>query len=73
MTEPAVVDGKCYRGYVTTNSTGTASLKLSRGEADRYYVFSGSFMECALGEEVVENCFDPGSDCKSTVYFRQSP
>lgn len=52
-----VVDRKCYRGYVTTNSTKIQHLKI--GELDRYYVFSGSFMECALGEEVVESCFDP--------------
>jgi len=52
-----IADRKCYRGYVTTKSTKIQHLKI--GELDRYYVFSGSFMECALGEKVVESCFDP--------------
>lgn len=52
-----IADRKCYRGYITTKSTKIQHIKV--GELDRYYAFSGSFMECALGEEVVESCFDP--------------
>ena len=53
-----LADRKCTYGYYTPIDAQKV-FKLSVGDITRYFAFSGSFKECALGEEVVRSNFDP--------------
>lgn len=53
-----LADRKCTYGYYTPIEASKA-FHIKVGEIDRYFAFSGSFKECALGEEVVRSNFDP--------------
>lgn len=51
-----LADRKCTRG-----STALESVKLRHHEKEgikRYWAFSGSYLECSLGDEVIESGFD---------------
>ena len=51
-----LADRKCSRG-----STTVQSVKVRHNEKDgvkRYWAFSGSFLDCSLGDDVVESGFD---------------
>lgn len=53
-----LADRKCTYGYYTPIDAQKV-FKLQVGDITRYFAFSGSFKECALGEEVVRSNFDP--------------
>lgn len=53
-----LADRKCTYGYYTPIDAPKV-FKLQVGDITRYFAFSGSFRECALGEEVVRSNFDP--------------
>lgn len=53
-----LADRKCTYGYYVPIDAPKAS-KIQVGDITRYFAFSGSFRECALGEEVVRSNFDP--------------
>lgn len=53
-----LADRKCTYGYYTPIDAPKV-FKLQVGDITRYFAFSGSFKECALGEEVVRSNFDP--------------
>ena len=53
-----LADRKCTYGYYTPIDAPKV-FKLRVGDITRYFAFSGSFKECALGEEVVRSNFDP--------------
>ena len=53
-----LADRKCTYGYFTTIDAPKV-FKLQVGDITSYFAFSGSFKECALGEEVVRSNFDP--------------
>lgn len=53
-----LADRKCTYGYYTPIDAPKV-FKLNVGDITRYFAFSGSFKECALGEEVVRSNFDP--------------
>lgn len=53
-----LADRKCTYGYYTPIDAQKV-FKLKVGNVTRYFAFSGSFKECALGEEVVRSNFDP--------------
>lgn len=52
-----LADRKCTYGYYTPIDAPKV-FKLQVGDITRYFAFSGSFKECALGEEVVRSNFD---------------
>lgn len=52
-----LADRKCTYGYYTPIDAPKA-FKIQVGDITRYFAFSGSFRECALGEEVVRSNFD---------------
>lgn len=52
-----LADRKCIYGYYTPIEAPKA-FHIKVGEIDRYFAFSGSFKECALGEEVVRSNFN---------------
>lgn len=53
-----LADRKCTYGYYTPIDAQKV-FKLQVGDITRYFAFSGSLKECALGEEVVRSNFDP--------------
>lgn len=53
-----LADRKCIYGYYTPIDAPKV-FKIKVGDITRYFAFSGSFKECALGEEVVRSNFDP--------------
>lgn len=53
-----LADRKCTYGYYTPIDAPKV-FKLQVGDITRYFAFSGTFKECALGEEVVRSNFDP--------------
>ena len=53
-----LADRKCTYGYYTPIDAPKV-FKIQVGDITRYFAFSGSFKECALGEEVVRSNFDP--------------
>ena len=53
-----LADRKCTYGYYTPIEAPKA-FHITVGDVQRYFAFSGSFKECALGEEVVRSNFDP--------------
>lgn len=53
-----LADRKCTYGYCTPIDAPKV-FKIQVGDITRYFAFSGSFKECALGEEVVRSNFDP--------------
>ena len=53
-----LADRKCTSGYNTYIEAAKA-FHITVGDVQRYFAFSGSFKECALGEEVVRSNFDP--------------
>lgn len=53
-----LADRKCTYGYYTPIDAPKV-FKIQIGDITRYFAFSGSFKECALGEEVVRSNFDP--------------
>lgn len=53
-----LADRKCTYGYYTPIDAPKV-FKIQVGDITRYFAFSGSFRECALGEEVVRSNFDP--------------
>ena len=53
-----LADRKCTYGYYTPIDAQKV-FKLQAGDITRYFAFSGTFKECALGEEVVRSNFDP--------------
>lgn len=53
-----LADRKCTYGYYTPIDAPKV-FKIEFGSITRYFAFSGSFKECALGEEVVRSNFDP--------------
>ena len=53
-----LADRKFTYGYYTPVDAPKA-FKIQVGDITRYFAFSGSFRECALGEEVVRSNFDP--------------
>lgn len=53
-----LADRRCTYGYYTPIDA-TKVFKIQVGDITRYFAFSGSFKECALGEEVVRSYFDP--------------
>lgn len=53
-----LADRKCTYGYYTPIDAPKV-FKLQVGDITSYFAFSGSFKECALGEEVVRSNFDP--------------
>ena len=59
-----VADRKCTYAYNTAIDAPKV-FKLQVGDITRYFAFSGSFKECALGEEVVRSNFD--SEVRSKV------
>lgn len=52
-----LADRKCTYGYYTPIDAQKV-FKIQVGDITRYFAFSGSFKECALGEEVVRSNFD---------------
>lgn len=54
-----LADRRCTYGYYTPIEAPKV-FKIQVGDITRYFAFSGSFKECALGEEVVRSYFDPG-------------
>ena len=48
-----LADRRCTYGYYTPIEAPKV-FKIQVGDITRYFAFSGSFKECALGEEVVE-------------------
>ena len=52
-----LADRKCTYGYYTPIDAPKV-FKIQVGDITRYFAFSGSFKECALGEEVVRSNFD---------------
>lgn len=53
-----LADRRCTYGYYTPIEAPKV-FKMQIGDTTRYFAFSGSFKECALGEEVVRSYFDP--------------
>lgn len=53
-----LADRRCTYGYYTPIEAPKV-FKVQVGDITRYFAFSGSFKECALGEEVVRSYFDP--------------
>lgn len=53
-----LADRRCTYGYYTPIEAPKV-FKVQAGDITRYFAFSGSFKECALGEEVVRSNFDP--------------
>lgn len=53
-----LADRRCTYGYYTPIEAPKV-FKVQVGDITRYFAFSGSFKECALGEEVVRSIFDP--------------
>lgn len=53
-----LADRRCTYGYYTTIEAPKV-FKIQIGDITRYFAFSGSFKECALGEEVIRSYFDP--------------
>lgn len=53
-----LADRKCTYGYYTPIDAPKV-FKIQVDDITRYFAFSGSFKECALGEEVVRSNFDP--------------
>lgn len=53
-----LADRKCTYGYYTPIEAPKV-FKIKVGDITRYFAFSGSFKECALGEEVVRSNFAP--------------
>ena len=53
-----LADRRCTYGYYTTIEAPKV-FKIQVGDIARYFAFSGSFKECALGEEVIRSIFDP--------------
>lgn len=53
-----LADRRCTYGYYTTIEAPKV-FKIQVGDIARYFAFSGSFKECALGEEVIRSYFDP--------------
>lgn len=53
-----LADRKCTYGYYTPIDAQKV-FKIQVEDITRYFAFSGSFKECALGEEVVRSNFDP--------------
>nr|DAN51498.1 MAG TPA: Proteasome subunit, ANCESTRAL, PROTEASOME, BETA-SUBUNIT, 20S [Caudoviricetes sp.] len=53
-----LADRRCTYGYYTTIEAPKV-FKIQVGDIARYFAFSGSFKECALGEEVIRTNFDP--------------
>ena len=53
-----LADRRCTYGYYTPIEAPKV-FKMQIGDTTRYFAFSGSFKECALGEEVVRSSFDP--------------
>lgn len=53
-----LADRRCTYGYYTTIEAPKV-FKTQVGDITRYFAFSGSFKECALGEEVIRSNFDP--------------
>lgn len=51
-----LADRKCIYGYGTPIEAPKA-FHITVGDVQRYFAFSGSFKECALGEEVVRSNF----------------
>lgn len=52
-----LADRRCAYGYYTTIEAPKV-FKIQVGDIARYFAFSGSFKECALGEEVIRSYFD---------------
>lgn len=52
-----LADRRCTYGYYTPIEAPKV-FKVQVGDITRYFAFSGSFKECALGEEVVRSYFD---------------
>lgn len=52
-----LADRRCTYGYYTTIEAPKV-FKIQVGDIARYFAFSGSFKECALGEEVIRSYFD---------------
>lgn len=52
-----LADRRCTYGYYTPIEAPKV-FKIQVGGITRYFAFSGSFKECALGEEVVRSYFD---------------
>ena len=53
-----LADRRCTYGYYTPIEAPKV-FKIQIGGTTRYFAFSGSFKECALGEEVVRSYFNP--------------
>lgn len=53
-----LADRRCTYGYYTPIEAPKV-FKVQVGDITRYFAFSGSFKECALGEEVIRSYFDP--------------
>lgn len=53
-----LADRRCTYGYYTPIEAPKV-FKVQVGDITRYFAFSGSFKECALGEEVVRSIFNP--------------
>lgn len=53
-----LADRRCTYGYYTTIEAPKV-FKIQVGDIARYFAFSGSFKECALGEEVIRSDFNP--------------
>ena len=53
-----LADRRCTYGYYTPIEAPKV-FKIQVGDVTRYFAFSGSFKECALGEEVIRSNFDP--------------
>ena len=53
-----LADRRCTYGYYTPIEAPKV-FKIQVGDITRYFAFSGSFKECALGEEVIRSNFDP--------------
>ncbi len=64
-----VVDRKCYRGHVTTNSTKIQHLKID--DLTDTMCLVGHLWNALAEKGPVKKFVWSGSDCKSTVYFRQ--
>lgn len=58
-----LADRRCTYGYYTPIEAPKV-FKMQIDDTTRYFAFSGSFKECALGEEVVRSYFDPEVQAK---------
>lgn len=53
-----LADRRCTYGYYTSIEAPKV-FRIQVGDITRYFALSGSFKECALGEEVIRSYFDP--------------